>query len=229
MNNHHGSRAVFRVAAVVLGAFFVGVGCWKLIERPIEWLNLASSLVVIVIGMRLVHAGITDRLGKRSDGATGAIGGSKRHAFMTVEPIPSESQNSAGERAADFTERPVRRSETSSNPYDPPRTVADSKLGLPAKLFLAGQPFIHYGVVYFVEKGDASAIHAALPLADRSQELVDRNVHEAMRVLPEFLSSVPTLKPQLLCRQLIIRMIASYDDLNDEVTDRVIRPLAAVV
>jgi hypothetical protein len=88
-----------------------------------------------------------------------------------------------------------------------------------------GQPFIHYGVVLFIEPDDPSAVHAAMPLSTASPELVERNVQEACRVLPQFLDSVPKLKPQLIGRQLVVRMIAAYDDLDNEIGDRVIRPI----
>jgi hypothetical protein len=225
VNTYQSSRALFRVLAIVLGAFFLGIGSWKLIARPVDWLNLATSLVVIVIGMQFVHAGITDRWGTGARGARDAMRGSIRHRFMTVEPTETESTVGPGEPAADQKTGPSLSSAPSTNPYDPPRTVSDPKHGLPAELFLAGQPFIHYGVVFFVDPADTTAMHAALPLPKVSAELVGRNVEEATRVLPQFLSSVPTLRSQLLGRQLVIRMIASYDDLSHEVSERVIRSL----
>jgi hypothetical protein len=87
---------------------------------------------------------------------------------------------------------------------------------------MRGQAFIHYGVVYFLEPSDPSVIHAAIPLASLSSAHVTRNVNEAMRVLPEFLSTLPELRPKLKERRLTVRMISSYADLNEEVSNRVV-------
>lgn len=205
------------------------VALWTLIDSPSGWLGVASAFVMIVFGWQFVYTGITDRWG-HWPGSDASNRRSRRERFIAVDPVPTESQHD------DVGDAAVRSADPSGNslnpydpprglddPYDPPRVLVDSQVGLLAELFQAGQPFIHYGVVYFVENGDMSAIHAALPLADASQEGISRNVQEAVRVLPEFLASIPSLKQRPRDGQLIIRMIASYDDLNDEVADRVIQ------
>jgi hypothetical protein len=93
-----------------------------------------------------------------------------------------------------------------------------------AQQFLDGHPFIHYGVVFFLESIDDAAIHAALPLSSPSDLLVRRNRDEAIRVLPEFLSTLPNASRALTGRALIVRMIASYERFDDEVSDRIIVP-----
>lgn len=222
MTTYPSSRGVFRVIAIVLGAIFITFAVSKLFARPGDWLNVVTSAVVIVIGSQFVYAGITDRWEFR---VSGMLAGPRRPMFMTIDPTEGESidDNARVEVAAN---RGTSSSGTSPNPYEPPRTQADSKPRLNAEMFLSGQPFIHYGVVFFVEGGDSMAIHAALPLAEDSEELIQRNVQEAMRVLPEFLDLAPTLRPRLVGRQLVIRMIASYEDLDEEVATRVVRPAA---
>ena len=125
--------------------------------------------------------------------------------------------------------------EYSVNPYAPPTDVPSTSIALgvqtqiatPQSLtqqFLDGRPFIHYGVVFFLEAGDDTAIHAALPLSSPSELLISRNVKEAVRVLPEFLSTLPNVSPQLSARHLLVRMISTYADLQNEVCDRIVVP-----
>ena len=88
--------------------------------------------------------------------------------------------------------------------------------------FLHGEPVIHYGVVFFLQPGEDDFFHAALPLSEATQEQIKRNVNEVLRVLPEFLDDNPRLRPHAAKRSLMIRGIASYQDLDHELCVRVI-------
>jgi len=80
---------------------------------------------------------------------------------------------------------------------------------------------LQYGVILFVDPRDETVIHAALPLRKVTEPLISQNVDEARRVLKEFLAVHPGLMPYLRGRPLVVRMISSYEDVQDEVCGRV--------
>ncbi|WP_146582717.1 hypothetical protein [Neorhodopirellula pilleata] len=129
--------------------------------------------------------------------------------------------------------------ESAVNPYAPPRSLPTTAVGqwVPtqeatlqtlAQNFRDGQPFIHYGVVFFLDTNDDQTIHAALPLSSSSDSLVQRNTNEAIRVLPEFLSTLPNASSAVSGRNLVVRMISTYDHFRDEACTRVVVPWATI-
>ena len=125
------------------------------------------------------------------------------------------------------------------NPYAPPFVSPAKPITLEAlaeeamnptlaRRFFSGHPFIHYGIIFFLDTSDDTAIHAALPLASLSESLVDRSTKEAMRVLPEFLGTLPNATKALAGRNLIVRMISSYAALDTQVCARGVVPWAAI-
>ncbi|MCA9137495.1 MAG: hypothetical protein KDB00_12070 [Planctomycetales bacterium] len=91
-------------------------------------------------------------------------------------------------------------------------------------MFLEGEKFIDYGVVFFIDPDDDQVIHAALPLTSSTDQDVRRNTDEAIRILPEFLSSLPNVIPLVTGRDLVVRMVSSYRHLDDEVSELVVVP-----
>lgn len=119
--------------------------------------------------------------------------------------------------------------ETAPNPYDSPQGIEvepktwwETLLSVfqpqpdagdmpPLARFLAGEPAIHYGVVFRVDPADRKTLYAALPLtAVDDDKLVHRHVAEAVRVLHVVLQRHPSLKPVLLGRVLVVSFIDQY-------------------
>ena len=118
---------------------------------------------------------------------------------------------------------------SSPNPYDSPQGIEDETKSwwesllavfrpkpeaadLPSLArFLAGEPAIHYGVVFRVDPTDRQSLFAALPLAAVNDEgQVRHHVAEAVRVLHVVLQRHPQLKPVLLGRVLVVSFIDQY-------------------
>jgi len=227
-------RTPFRVMAFALGMMFVAVGTFQLTQRPNGLPDFAFAICIFLTGVLFTYSALTKERKSHFEILGLVAGGHSR--FVAVEPIQICSSN-VDENSHRISFSPNR----SLNPYQPPtswisepkswRRLFSTLSSQPASLhkeFLAGRAFIHYGVVFFLEPSDQSVIHAALPLVSFSDAHVSRNVIEAIRVFPEFLSTLPELKLQMKDRRLAVRMISSYDDLDDEVSDRVVCELGQI-
>lgn len=220
------SRMPSRVAGFSLGALFVGFGLFQLLVGAADWVAGGFAILVALIGLQFVCSAFTGHWK-----APYAWRRRQMHSpprFLVVEPASfgvAESQNNCRSDSL----------ETAINPYAPPLDLPTSStaLGTPSqeatlqtlvRQFLDGYPFIHYGVVFLLEIGDDTAIHAALPLSSPSDLLIRRNTKEAIRVLPEFLRTLPGTRAVLSGRNLVVRMISSYTDLHDEVSNRTVVP-----
>lgn len=82
--------------------------------------------------------------------------------------------------------------------------------------------------LYLINANEDQVIHAALPASLESDFPVRRNVNEAIRVLPAFLNSLPDAKQAVTGRQLGVRMISSYDRLDDEMWNRTLVPWSMI-
>lgn len=203
----------FRVAAVLLGILFVAFGLHQLFAGAADPIAFGFAILIALAGMHFVYSAF-------AEGGKATYARPRHEAvrqlptrFLAVEPvsfsIPATKNNSHSESL-----------ERSVNPYTPPLALPTTSvvLGTPtqgatlqnlSQQFLDGQPFIHYGVVFFLDASDDSAIHAALPLSSSSDLLVHRNTKEAIRILPEFLSTLPNVGLALSGRNLVVRMISS--------------------
>ena len=113
------------------------------------------------------------------------------------------------------------------NPYESPRTPSRPIPGWwewllswfrqpsDSERFLRGERVFHYGVVFQVDPYDDTQVVAYLPLDVDDEAHVRRNVVEARRVLPEFLTAHADLAPTLLGRTLVVSMIPSYTRIDD--------------
>ena len=204
-----------RVSAVALGAVFMGGGTLQLFTNSAGGSGIVTALVLIGLGFQFAWSGAT---GKWNSLFLSWNEPSKYpQGFLLIEPeTPLQDSN--------FADEPRTALQRDANPYAPPRTefMFDEKIAPAGMLdhFLEGEPFIHYGVVYFLDPEDATTIHAALPLVAKA--MVSRNVDEAVRRLPEFLATLPNSLSVVSERSLVIRMIASYQRLHDEVHNRVV-------
>lgn len=219
------TRMPFRVAAFSLGILFVGFGTFQLLIAA-DRIAFGLAVFVILTGFQFTYSAFTGHWYLPRSWLTGTLVTPIPARFLMIEPVSfdvAEIENVG---------RPDRR-EHSVNPYAPPTDVPNTSVALgvqtrmatPQPLpqqFLDGRPFIHYGVVFFLEAGDDTAIHAALPLTSPSELLINRNAKEAVRVLPEFLGTLPNLSPQLSGKHLVVRMISTYADLQEEVCDRIV-------
>ncbi|MDV6028882.1 MAG: hypothetical protein F9B45_01965 [Phycisphaera sp. RhM] len=270
------TRLPFRVAAALLGVTFIAVAFFQVLERAENWIDFAFAIVVALMGVQFLYSALT---GQRkslfewlSDGKVRQV--SER--FLMVEPVSCGTATLEASRQTRLPNQDV-------NPYAPPSDLAaasladqvqawstsDATLHQLTEQFMAGYPFIHYGVVFFLDPDDDTSIHAALPLAlrpvdsvdvlnsttrsrqpdasardaawplanayglestDRSatDQLVRRNTEEAIRVLGEFLASLPDARAVVRGRNLVVRMISSYDRLDDEVAPSVVVPWSTI-
>lgn len=219
------TRLPFRVAAFSLGVLFVGFGVFQLLIAA-DRIAFALAIFVILTGFQFTYSAFTGHWYLPHSWLTAALVTPIPARFLMVEPVSFDVAEMEDVCRTDPREHSV-------NPYAPPTDVPNTSIALgvqtrmatPQPLtqqFLDGRPFIHYGVVFFLEAGDDTAIHAALPLSSPSELLISRNVKEAVRVLPEFLSTLPNVIPQLSGRHLVVRMISTYADLQSEVCDRIV-------
>ena len=89
--------------------------------------------------------------------------------------------------------------------------------GSPAlvQALLAGQPIIHYGVVFQLQPKEDEFVYAALPLlSSPDAERVDRCVREAQRVCHELLAANSGLEV-LSGRTLVVKLVISYEALDE--------------
>ena len=217
------TRMPFRVAAFVLGVLFVAFGLYELATGSTAWMNIGFALCVALTGAIFSYSAITEEW--RSPLAFLRSPQSRTVRFLVVDPDPL-AELDAAKKAVEPSHQPL-------NPYSPPRnpavgssiwqlqTEASGSQSL-SEHFLAGSHFIHYGVVIFLDPNDQSTVHSAIPLSSSSEQLVERHVHEAIRVVQEFLRLLPDMDPLVRDRRLVIRMISSYHDLNHEVSERVV-------
>jgi hypothetical protein len=80
---------------------------------------------------------------------------------------------------------------------------------------------LHYGVAFIVDHDDPDRLHAALPSSEATEQRMRRNVDEVLRVLPDFIAENPNLHALLRGRNLVVRMIQTYEDLSIEQFSRV--------
>jgi len=219
------TRLPFRVAAFSLGALFVGFGVFQLLIAA-DRIAFGLAIFVILTGSQFTYSAFTGHWYFPRSWLTAAMVTPMPARFLMVEPVSFDVAEIEDVCRPDPHEHSV-------NPYAPPTDVPSTSVVLgvqtpvatPQSLtrqFLDGRPFIHYGVVFFLEAGDDTAIHAALPLSSPSELLISRNTKEAVRVLPEFLGTLPNVIPQISERNLVVRMISTYADLQNEVCDRVV-------
>ena len=193
---------------VVGGVLLIVFGSIRF-SLALNWMDTLTASACWIVGLLLLF--------QLMDPAR-FLGGNDR--YFVIEPVPQD----AFPLQAD---KPYQ----SNNPYAPPQRLEDSRDNRTPtlaqrhqlrELFVEGQPFMHYGVVIFVDPEKETAIHVALPLREPTELLIQRNVDEALRVVPAFLGHFPDAQSIVAERQLVVRMIASYEDLDNEVSDRVI-------
>ena len=225
----------FRVAAALLGVTFIAVAFFQVLERAENWIDFAFAIFMALMGVQFLYSALTAQWKSLFewlwDGKVGQI----NERFLMVEPV------SCGTATLEAS-RQSRASNQDVNPYAPPSDLAAASLADQVQAwstpettlhqlteqFMAGYPCIHYGVVFFLDPDDETAIHAALPLASATDQLVRRNTEEAIRVLGEFLASLPDAGAVVRGRNLVVRMISSYDRLDDEVTQRIVVPWSTI-
>ena len=86
--------------------------------------------------------------------------------------------------------------------------------------FVGGCPINYDGVVFFVDPGEPTVLHAAIALRENEADLVQRCVAEVHRVLPGFFWDYSDLEKAVDQRTLVVRFIDDYLVLS-EVADRV--------
>ncbi len=267
------TRLPFRVAAALLGVTFIAVAIFEVLGGA-GIRRIASAFVMALLGVQFLYSALTERwkspLAWLSDGGVRQI----NERFLMVEPVTCGTATLEASRQSRLPDRDV-------NPYAPPSDFAASiadqvqelssqgtTLQILTEQFMTGYPFIHYGVVFFLDPDDDTAIHAALPLASRpvdsvdilnstrsrqpdasardaarplanayglestgrsaTDQLVRRNTDEAIRVLGEFLPTLPDARAVVRGRNLVVRMISSYDRLDDEVAQRIVVPWSVI-
>lgn len=105
------------------------------------------------------------------------------------------------------------------------RKPAESPYGsLTAVFMLSGRPFMEYGVVFSAMKGVVDRYYAAMPLVIDDEAHRRRNVVEAARVLRELVLQVEGLGPALKDRSLVVSMIPSYEQIDEEICQVVLPP-----
>ncbi|EMI16803.1 hypothetical protein RMSM_06272 [Rhodopirellula maiorica SM1] len=103
-----------------------------------------------------------------------------------------------------------------------PQAEARYEVGDDASLleFLRGRCLFFEGVVFFVDRGDRTILHAAIALRSDDRELVDRSCAEVVRVLQIFFRYYPDIEKGVTGRQLCVRFLRLYTDFDDEVRER---------
>ncbi|QDV47777.1 hypothetical protein Enr13x_76890 [Stieleria neptunia] len=223
------TRMPYRVAAVLLGLLFLTYALFQLLGGAEDWADFGFAIFAALMGLQFLYSAWTGQWKSLfewfSDGGVRQI----NERFLMVEPV------SCGTATIE-TDRRLPNHDV--NPYAPPsdfeaasiaeQVQAMSSEGATPQLltehFLSGYPFIHYGVVFFLDPDDDASIHAALPLSAPDDRLVRRNAEEAIRVLPEFLGTLPGARSAIIGRELMVRMISSYDRLDEEVSQRIVIP-----
>jgi len=227
------TRMPFRVTAFLLGILFVAIGLFQLLGGATDWIAFGFAIFAVKIGLQFVYSALTQQWKSPFEWTRRETVKQIPARFLIVEPVSLGITEIKIRYNSDSPEQAI-------NPYAPPRNLSTTSVahGTPyheetlqdlAQQFLDGHPFIHYGVVFFLDTNDDLVIHAALPLASSCDVLVRRNMNEAMRVLPEFLSTLPNASPVVIGRNLVVRMISSYDHLDDEVCDRIVIPWAVII
>jgi len=227
------TRMPFRAAAFLLGILFIAFGFYQLFGGAADTIALISAIFIALTGLQFVYSAFTEKWNSPFVWSRGETFGEVPARFLIVEPVSFGITDAEICRHSDSPDQAI-------NPYAPPqnlpaRSVAhvsqtqEATLQTLTQRFLDGRPFIHYGVVFFLDANDDEAIHAALPLPSPSDMLVSRNVNEAIRVLPEFLSSLPNAVLAVSGRNLVVRTISSYDRLDDEVYNRIVVLWAAIL
>ncbi len=226
------TRMPFRVAAVLLGILFIAFGLYQLLGGATDWVAFGFAIFVALTGLQFVYSAFTEQWKFPLEWPRREKAGQTPERFLIVEPVSRDIRETEISCQSSSPKHAI-------NPYAPPRdapttSVAQGKLTQRQTLqtltqqFLDGNPFIHYGVVFFLDSNDDVVIHAALPLSSSSDLLACRNTNEAIRVLPKFLSSLPNASQAVTGRNLVVRMISSYDRLDDEVSNRIVVPWARI-
>ena len=127
--------------------------------------------------------------------------------------------------------------EAENNPYSAPnshqqdegslwRRFVQFLFGEPGirQRFLQGNPIFRYGVVFFVDPVDEQLVHAALPLRQVDNELIQRNVEEAKRELHNFIRDHAEIEQDIKHRLLSVRFISNYQDIDDQLCEPVVTP-----
>lgn len=86
----------------------------------------------------------------------------------------------------------------------------------PEQRFGRGTWLIHYGVLFRIDPSDLGTVFAALPIAKIDDGHIQRNVDEALRVLPHFVQTYPSLAHLIRGRDLEVTMFTAYQEPNEE-------------
>ncbi|PAY21539.1 hypothetical protein CKO51_00270 [Rhodopirellula sp. SM50] len=229
------TRLPFRLAAALLGVIFIAVAFFQMLDGAENWIHFASAIIMALLGVQFLYSAWTEQWKSPfewfSDGGIRQI----NQRFLMVEPVSCGTATLEASRQSRLPNQDV-------NPYAPPSdstaaSIADQVQAMSSQgtalhqlteQFMAGYPFIHYGVVFFLDPDDEAVIHAALPLASATDQLVRRNADEAIRVLGEFLANLPDAGAVVRGRNLVVRMISSYDRLDDEVASPIVVPWSSI-
>ncbi len=87
--------------------------------------------------------------------------------------------------------------------------------------FLAGEGLFQFGVLFFVNPDDMTTIHAAIPLSETSEPRMMLAINEVKTELVKMLYKYKELQDDLRGRQLCVRFIHDYRDLEHQVCDPV--------
>lgn len=229
------TRLPFRVAAALLGVISIAVAFFQVLDGAENWIYFASAIIMALLGVQYLYSAWTGQWKSPfewlGDGKVGQI----NERFLMVEAVTCGTATVEANRQSRVPNQDV-------NPYAPPADLAAASIADQVQemssqgttlhhlteQFVAGYPFIHYGVVFFLDPDDDAVIHAALPLASATDRRVRRNTDEAIRVLGEFLPTLPDARAVVEGRDLVVRMISSYDRLDEEVVPQVVVPWSSI-
>ncbi|QEG01447.1 hypothetical protein Mal15_55230 [Stieleria maiorica] len=207
---------------------FIAFSFYRVLGGAAGWIEFITAIVAGLIGVQFVYSGLTGRWTSLFERLNRDLEERTPGNFLVVDPVSCEVSETNVGRASGSPMQAV-------NPYAPPSDLdatliadgtpnGEATLQVLTQQFLDGHRFIHYGVVFFLDPGDDASIHAALPLVSQRQVDARRNVDEAIRVLPEFLDSLPAVRQSVVGRNLVIRMVKSYERFDQEVAERVVVP-----
>ena len=86
--------------------------------------------------------------------------------------------------------------------------------------FLKGDVVIQYGVMIFVDPENSHELVAAIPFGDHNESMKDVYFREAKKEVCKFLQKYPEVTADLIQRDLVIRLIFEYRDVDNPLCDK---------